>query len=111
MRLLILAAASLALVGCSPTLTTFFGTSDPCEQVEIAHAGFRTGAAISPAVARFEKEERAVYAAMREQCADGEVGRFTFAKTLNAYAAALAEWKAGQPADPADVAVILAETE
>jgi hypothetical protein len=111
MRLLILAAASLALAGCSPTLTTFFGTSDPCGQAAVFHAGFQTAAAIEPKVARFAKAERAAYAAISAQCADGEIGKVTLVKTLNAYAAALGEWKSGQPADPADVAVILAKTE
>lgn len=94
--LLLIAVAGLALSGCSQTLSGFFGTSDPCQQAAAFHAGFQTVAAIEPKVAKYAKAERTAYAAIREQCADGDISKATLTKTLNAYAAAIAEWKASK---------------
>jgi hypothetical protein len=111
MKIAITIAAGLVLSGCSQTLSDFFGTDDPCQQAAAFHAGFATVAAIEPKVAKYAKQERAVYAAVREQCADGDISKFTLTKTLNAYAAALTEWKSGEPAQAAVLAKILKDAE
>lgn len=89
------AVASLALAGCQTNsqLSGFFGTSDPCVQGDLAHAGFVTIAANQPKVAKYRKQEAAAYAAFRAQCMDGNLSKVTLAKLVNAYVAALTEYK------------------
>ncbi len=99
MKLALFGATALALSGCSQTLSGFFGTNDPCQQAAAFHAGFTTVAAIEPKVAKYEKTERTIYAAVREQCADGDATKVTLTKVLNAYAAAVTEWKNGNEVD------------
>jgi proline racemase len=98
MRKLLIAAgvgaAALALAGCQDSkLSGFFGSSDPCVQGDLAHAGFLTIAANQPKVAKYRKQEAAAYAAFRAQCSDGNLSKVTLAKLVNAYVAALTEYK------------------
>jgi hypothetical protein len=107
MKIAITIAAGLVLSGCSQTLSDFFGTDDPCQQAAAFHAGFTTVAAIEPKVARLEKHERTVYAAVREQCADGDATKVTLTKVLNVYAAAITEWKKGNEVDAEKVKKVI----
>lgn len=97
MRKFTFAAASLAAVlslsGCI-TAQNFFGTDDPCEQAEVAYSAFLAVAAangnVSPEARRAADTG---IAAIRAQCADGEIGNVTLAKAVRAYAAGLETWK------------------
>lgn len=89
------AVAGLALSGCtlSPKVAAFFGTNDPCSAGAVVHAGFATVLATQPNLAKYEKAERAAYAAFKAQCSDGDLGKATLAKSLDAYSSAVSEWK------------------
>ncbi len=92
----LLALPIVALVaGCGAQGATFLGTSDPCAQGEVLHAGFVTVYASAGKVDKqVVRAERAAITAFREQCRDGDLSKVTLAKALSAYSAALAEWKA-----------------
>jgi len=97
MRLLmIFAVVGLALTGCTSTdfwsrTASFLGSSDRCTQGAVVHAAFVTVAAKEPKLAKFAKQERALYAAFKEQCADGSLNKLSLQKALNAYVAAVDE--------------------
>jgi outer membrane murein-binding lipoprotein Lpp len=69
-----------ALAGCQSTqLADFFGTSDPCEQVRLAHVAY-LAAADNPS-----KAEAVAFRAAMAQCGDGNLSKLTLSKVLEAY--------------------------
>jgi hypothetical protein len=93
MRMLLLAAAGLALAGC--TTTNFLGSGTPCEKASYVHAAFVTVAATTsqiPASAR--RGERALYAGVAAACTSGsDLNNVNLAQLVNAYVAAVEEYK------------------
>ncbi len=92
--------AALALIpavalsaGCSPTFSNFFGSSDPCQVAENVHSGFVVIAASTKIDDEAVRAERAGIAAIREYCATGNPQEVNLNKLVNAYAAAVSEYK------------------
>ena len=97
MRLLLsLAVVGFMLTGCTTTefwskANSFLGSADRCVQGAAIHAAFVTVASKDARVAKYVKQERALYAAFKEQCADGSLNKLSLQKALNAYVAAVDE--------------------
>lgn len=91
MKYLLVIPLALGLVGCAG-LKNFTGTSDPCAQGAALHAGWVTVAATQPKLAKYNKAEATIYAGFKAQCVGG-LDKVTLTKALEAYSAALAEWK------------------
>lgn len=87
-----LLATGLVVSGCQ-TAGDFFGSRDPCQMAENAYSAFLV---VSTTVDISDSAMRAAGAgivAVREQCADGQIDKFTLNKSVNAYVRGLEAYR------------------
>lgn len=89
---MVLVVAAMTLSGCL-TAKEFFGASNPCMMAENAYTGFLAITAVQPVSSKAMKAANAGIAAVREQCADGQIDKVTLNKAVNAYIQALTVYR------------------
>lgn len=95
MKWLSMVLLCLVTAGCTSTsASNFFGSNDPCTIGAGVHAAFVTVAA-DRVSAQAERAERATYAGFVAACNSGDVTKPTLQQLLNAYSAAVEEYKRG----------------
>lgn len=88
----ILAVLCIGIFASACTTTSFFGSNDPCTIGAGVHTAFVTLAA--PRVsADARRGERAAYAGFSQACASGDITKPTLRQLLDAYSAAVEEYK------------------
>jgi hypothetical protein len=90
-----LALVALTLSGCI-TAKEFLNSSDPCGAAESIHTAFLAFAANTPKVqnnAKLLRSERTGIATVRQYCSDGDISKPTLQKLVNAYIAAVSEYR------------------
>jgi hypothetical protein len=97
MKMICLLVLAAALGGCttSANLQGFFGTNDPCLIGSALHAGYVTTASRNAQVAQYARIERSAYAGFMAQCQDNSATTVTLKKALDAYTAAVDEYRKG----------------
>lgn len=88
----VLAVCALAVFATACTTTSFFGSNDPCTIGAGIHTAFVT--VVAPRVsADARRGERAAYAGFSQACASGDITKPTLRQLLDAYSAAVEEYK------------------
>lgn len=94
-RIIAVLALSVGLSGCI-TAGEFLGSDDPCGQANNLHSAFLVGLATKPSLQKYARAERAGYTTVMEYCRSGDFSKPTLQRLVGAYAAAVADYKAGQ---------------
>ena len=89
----LLLALPLMLILASCTTVGFLGSGDRCTQAAIIHASFVTFSSSTNIPADVTKGERSLYAGVANACAAGDLKSINLTQLVNAYAAAVEEWK------------------
>lgn len=88
----VLAVCCIGMFASACTTTSFFGSNDPCTIGAGVHTAFVTLAA--PRIsANARRGERAAYAGFSQACASGDITKPTLRQLLDAYSAAVEEYK------------------
>lgn len=93
MKIIAIPALAFALGGCAGS-AAFFGSNDPCTVGAGIHASFVT--VVGPRVSATARQgERALYAGFVSACNSGDVTKPNLRQLLDAYTAAVEDYKKG----------------
>ena len=95
MKYFLIAFLMLALTGCQ-TARDFFGADNPCQMAENAYSAFLVATTVHNVSPKAKAAASAGLAAVREQCADGQVDKVTLSKLVNAYVKGLQTYRSEQ---------------